>query len=100
MTNRQGLDDPRVASAAWARFRRLMAWMAFWGAVCAGAVLAILLWAGAPMALHLMIATFLGVWGTFMLGTALMTLMFLSSGTGHDEQVDDRFEREWERHDS
>lgn len=42
------------------------------------------------MPLHMVIATILGVWLTFMLGTGLMALVFLSSGTGHDEQVEDR----------
>jgi hypothetical protein len=35
--------------------------------------------------IHLMIATALGVGLTVLLGTALMTLLFLSSRTGHDE---------------
>jgi hypothetical protein len=35
--------------------------------------------------LHLMIATALGVGLTVLLGTALMTLLFLSSRSGHDE---------------
>lgn len=42
------------------------------------------------MPIHMIIATALGVFFTFMLGTALMGLLFLSSGTGHDEQVEDR----------
>ena len=42
------------------------------------------------MPLHMVIATVIGVWLTFMLGTGLMALAFLSSGTGHDEQVMDR----------
>jgi hypothetical protein len=35
--------------------------------------------------IHLMIATALGVGLTVLLGTALMTLLFLSSRSGHDE---------------
>src|SRR3546814_3703879 len=42
----------------------------------------------------LVIATILGVWLTFMLGTGLMALAFLSSGTGHDEQIIDRMKDE------
>lgn len=34
-------------------------------------------------------ATFLGVFVTMMVAAALMGLMFLSSGTGHDERVED-----------
>lgn len=89
MREKQGLDDPQIAAAAWTRFRRIMGWMALGGAVCVGlALLALRLWAG-PMPLHMILATILGVWLTFMLGTGLMALAFLSSGTGHDQQVID-----------
>jgi hypothetical protein len=36
---------------------------------------------------HMLIATALGVGLTVLLGTALMTLAFLSSSSGHDERV-------------
>jgi hypothetical protein len=39
-------------------------------------------------------ATFLGVFLTMMLTAALMGLMFLSSGSGHDERVEDRLKGE------
>lgn len=93
MTNKRALDNPQIAATAWARYRRLMRWMAFWGALFAGAILLILYWNGTPMPPTVIIATSLGVWGSFMLGTGLMSLVFLSSATGHDEEVDDRFER-------
>ena len=41
-------------------------------------------------------ATFLGVFSTIMLTAALMGLMFLSSGTGHDDEVEDRLKGEIE----
>ena len=94
MTRKQALDDPQIAATAWARFRRIMLWMAGGGALCVIASLIFLrLWAG-PMPIHMVIATILGVWLTFMLGTGLMALVFLSSGTGHDEQVIDRIKDE------
>jgi len=37
--------------------------------------------------IHLMIATALGAGLTVLLGTALMTLVFLSSRSGHDEEA-------------
>jgi hypothetical protein len=46
------------------------------------------------MPVHMIIATILGVWLTFMLGTGLMALVFLSAGTGHDDQVMDRLKDE------
>ena len=83
------LDDPQTAATAWRRFRRIMLWMAVGGALCVGiALICLRLWAG-PMPFHMILATILGVWLTFMLGTALMALVFLSSGTGHDDQVID-----------
>ena len=89
MRNKQGLDDPLIAATAWGRFRRIMLWMAVGGALCVGVALVCLrIWAG-PMPLHMVLATIIGVWLTFMLGTGLMALVFLSSGTGHDDQVMD-----------
>ena len=37
--------------------------------------------------IHMLIATGLGIALTVLLGTSLMTLSFLSSSTGHDEQA-------------
>lgn len=99
MTRKQALDDPQIAAAAWGRFRRIMAWMALVGAICvAVALTALHIWSG-PMPIHMIIATTLGVWLTFMLGTGLMALVFLSSGTGHDAQVMDRLKDEVDFHD-
>lgn len=93
MSDRRALDDPKIAMAAWGRYRRLMKWMALTGAGLVLVALAALRWWGVPMPLHMVIATSLGVWTTFMLGTALMSLAFLSSNTDHDAQIDDRLER-------
>lgn len=94
MSDKKALDNPQIAATAWARFRRIMTWMAVGGALCVGVALAVLhLWTG-PMPIHMIIATIIGVWLTFMLGTGLMALVFLSSGTGHDQQVIDRLRDE------
>ncbi|MET0370828.1 MAG: hypothetical protein ABW039_05560 [Sphingobium sp.] len=94
MTRRRALDDPEIAATAWARFRRLLAWMALAGLLCVGLALLLLrLWTG-PMPIHMIIATAAGVWFTFMMGTALMGLVFLSHGTGHDDEVIDRLKEE------
>jgi hypothetical protein len=37
--------------------------------------------------IHMLIATALGIGLTVLLGTGLMTLVFISSSSGHDEQV-------------
>lgn len=44
------------------------------------------------VSIHFYIATALGVGFTMMLAAALMGLVFLSSGTGHDEAIEDPFE--------
>ena len=41
------------------------------------------------VSIHLYIGSALGIGFTMMLGAALMGLVFLSSGTGHDEAIDD-----------
>ncbi len=90
MKQGKALDDPEIAATAWARYRRIMGWMALGALVCVVmAIAALWQWTG-PMPLHMIIATAIGVFFTFMLGTGLMGLLFLSSGTGHDEQVEDR----------
>lgn len=83
------LDDPATAAHAWARYRKLMK---LTGAVAAAVVVAVwvYLYAAVGMvSINFYIATGLGVGFTIMLGGALMGLAFLSSGTGHDEAVED-----------
>lgn len=91
------LDDPEAAAFAWARYRRLLGWMALVALAAAGVALAILyLWLGF-LPLHMGIAVGAGVFATVLLAAALMGLMFLSSGTGHDEEVQDFSREEVER---
>lgn len=84
------LDEPNKSAHAWARYRRLMLGMAAFTLV----VLAISLFAlyemGALVSIHFVIATVLGIGFAMMLMAALMGLVFLSSGTGHDESIADR----------
>ncbi|OWQ94160.1 hypothetical protein [Sphingopyxis witflariensis] len=87
------LDNHDTAKVAWTRYRRLMRGMAL---VSLGAVILALGWLrlsmGAALTLHMMIATAAGVGLSVMLGAALMGLVFLSSGSGHDEAIEDPFE--------
>jgi hypothetical protein len=91
------LEDPRTADHAWRRYRRLMAGMAL--AALGTTVLA--LWFLAERnpgaSIHLFIAAGGGVFVSVMLGAALMGLVFLSAGSGHDEVISDRLEEERER---
>ncbi|MGK6321111.1 hypothetical protein [Sphingomonas sp. DT-204] len=83
-----GLDDPDYAAFAWARYRRLLGWMALVAAMAAGVAVAVLSWWIGPLPIHVAIATALGVGFTILMAAALMGLVFLSSGTGHDEEVE------------
>lgn len=90
MAKRSPLDDPAHSAHAWGRYRRLMRWMAlFTLAVVAIALFALSRQQGS-VPIHFYIATGLGIGAAMMLMGALMGLVFLSSGTGHDEAVGDR----------
>ncbi len=83
------LDRSRVSAHAWARYRRLMKFMgAFTGALVIAALTFFYL-QGDPLPIHFYIATGLGISAAMMLMSALMGLVFLWSGTGHDEAVTD-----------
>ena len=94
MLPRSPLDDPRLARIAWARYKRLMRLMGF--ATTAMVVLAIsVLYArNGPISIHFYIATALGIAFMMLLTAGLMGLVFLSSGTGHDETIVDPLEDE------
>lgn len=83
-----GLDDPDYARFAWARFRLLMAWMTLAAAVCIAGVIAVLARTFGQLHLATILGVIGGVGGSVILAGALMGLVFLSSGTGHDEDVE------------
>lgn len=90
MVAKSPLDDPDNAAHAWARYRRLMKLMFGLTSVIVVISLGFLYWRNGLVSIHLYIATALGVTAAMMLMAALMGLVFLSSGTGHDEAIDDR----------
>ena len=94
MVRRSPLDDPANASFAWARYRRLMRWMALVTLSVVMVALAVLYASGALVSIHFLIATALGIGAAMLLMSALMGLVFLSSGTGHDESIVDPLEDE------
>ena len=69
------------------RFRRTMAWMAVAAFVCVLLALIYLKSFGEEVSIHMQIATILGVGLSVLVGTGLMALIFLSSRSGHDENV-------------
>ncbi|MFA9199945.1 MAG: hypothetical protein ACEQR8_01975 [Cypionkella sp.] len=81
------LDDPAQATFAFARWRRMMRVMVGATGVTVAAILGYLYWSGTAMSVHFYIAVALGVGASMMLMAALMGLVFLSNGTGHDASV-------------
>lgn len=90
------LDQSRVSAHAWARFRWLMKLMAVITVVVVIAAFAYFYSQGEPLSVHFYIALALGIAGAMFMTAALMGLVFLSSGTGHDEAVSDA--RQEDRH--
>lgn len=92
MSQRSPLDDPQTAAFAWARYKRLMRWMlAVTIAVVIGSMAA-LYRSNGLVSIHFYIATALGVGLAMLLTSALMGLVFLSAGTGHDDSIVDPLE--------
>ena len=75
------------------RFRRIMKWMALFS--IAVSAIAVLLVARGDNGthIHMLIATALGAGLSVLLAGELMSLVFLSSSTGHDDEVS-RFKEE------
>lgn len=87
MVSQSPLDDPRMAAHAWARYRWIMRLVGGITAVVVLAAMAAIHLLAEHASVHFYIATALGIGFTMLLGGALMGLVFLSSGTGHDEAV-------------
>jgi ferric-dicitrate binding protein FerR (iron transport regulator) len=90
MTHRRpSLSDPDYAAFAWRRYRRLMAWMTLAAVAAVAAALIYLRASIGPLPWPIIMATAAGIGLSVLLAAALMGLIFLSSGTGHDEDVAD-----------
>ncbi|HEX8485261.1 hypothetical protein [Sphingomonas sp.] len=84
----RGLGDPAYARFAWRRFRELMSWMTLAAAICVLLTIVVMTRIQGPLHIVTMLGIIGGVGGSVMMAAALMGLVFLSSGTGHDEDVD------------
>ena len=69
------------------RFWRIMRMMALLSILIAAIAVFLVARGDDSVHVHMLIATALGVGLTVLLGTGLMTLTFLSSKSGHDEQA-------------
>ena len=87
MARKSPLEDPETAAFAWARYRRIMRFMLL---VTVGVLaLAVLYDGDGEASIHYYIAIALGIGFTMLLASALMGLVFLSAGTGHDDSIED-----------
>lgn len=96
MVSPSPLDDPEYAAFAWARYKRLMRGMAWFTLACVIFSLGILFWNNGSISWHFYIAAAIGIGLTVILTAALMGLVFLSSGTGHDESIEDPFKGDYD----
>ena len=79
--------DPASSSrlSILSRFRRIMTWMAAFSIVIAAIAVLLVARGDKGVHVHMLIATALGVGLTVLLATGLMSLVFLSSSSGHDD---------------
>lgn len=89
MRGKSPLDDPQVAAFAWARYKRLMRWMMLVTVTMVVGALVLLYREDGFVSIHFYIATALGISFAMLLMSALMGLVFLSNGTGHDQSLSD-----------
>lgn len=87
MARKSPLDDPEKAAHAWGRFRRMMRTMFLFTVMLVALAMAALYKSGSAISVHFYIAVALGLGLTMLLTAALMGLVFLSAGTGHDDSV-------------
>ncbi len=83
------LDDPDYARFAWARFRLVLAWMTLASAIAAAIGIGTLWLAVGPMPFIATAFSAAGIFFTVLLAATLMGLVFLSSGSGHDNKIED-----------
>ena len=86
------LDDPDYAAFAWGRYWMLMRWMALVTLICVAGGLTFLYVRNGWVSIHMYIATGFGIAAAMLSSAGLMGLVFLSSGSGHDETIEDPFE--------
>lgn len=90
MTRKSPLDDPANAAHAWARYRQIMKLLLAATILVVATAMGLLFAYNGAISVHFYIAVALGISLTMLLGGALMGLVFLSNGTGHDESVDNQ----------
>ena len=83
MPHRDPVPSPRPSTVQ--RFWRIFRLLALLSAVIAAIAVVLVTRGAGEVRASLIIATTLGVGLTFLVGTGLMTLVFISNSSGHDE---------------
>ena len=79
------LPSPRLSLLR--KFRRIMKWMALFSIVVAAIAVLLVARGDSGAHIHMLVATALGAGLSVLLAGALMSLVFLSADSGHDEEV-------------
>jgi hypothetical protein len=91
MVKSSPLENSEYAGFAWKRYWRLMRWMFLFTIGVTIAALSTFYWNNGLVSIHFYIATAFAISASLLLASALMGLVFLSSGTGHDDAIEDPF---------
>lgn len=78
---------PTPRASALRKFARIMRLMALLSISCAAVAVWLVARDDSELHINMLIATALGVGLTVLLGTALISLAYLSNASGHDEQA-------------
>ena len=79
------LPSPRLSLLR--QFRRIMKWMALFSIVIAAMAVILVARGDTGVHVHALVATALGAGLSVLLAGALMSLVFLSHDSGHDDEV-------------
>ena len=80
-------DPTPPAASLRRRFARIMRVAGAFSLAIAALAVALVAWGSDEFHIHMLIATALGAGLTVLLGTALMSLVFLSNNSGHDDSA-------------
>lgn len=81
---------PPAAAALKQRFWRVFRLLVLFAVVIGAIAVALVARGQEEFRLHMLVATGVGITLTVLVGTALMTLTFLSASSGHDDQAGEK----------
>ena len=85
------IPSPRLSMLR--KFRRMMKWLALFAILVAAIAVLLVARGESRVNAHMLVATALGAGLSVLLAGALMSLVFLSSSSGHDDEAS-RFEED------